>query len=75
MPSEMFNCTQTEFIHRNQVCDGVRDCSNGADEMSCGSCNFRDNFDCGYNRWFNGMFDNIICKKNLINKLIILFLI
>ena len=52
----MFNCTDTEQIPQNKVCDYVVDCSNGMDEKECGSCNFENNFDCGFGKTFRGIF-------------------
>jgi hypothetical protein len=34
-PANMFNCSATEWIVKLKVCDYIRDCSNGADELNC----------------------------------------
>ncbi len=45
----LFNCKDdgTERIPLNKVCDFQVDCSNGRDEMNCGSCHFSTSF-CSY---------------------------
>ncbi len=51
----MFNCSQTEWILKSKVCDNVRDCSNGNDEKVCGSCDFENDYSCGYSHTFKGL--------------------
>ena len=43
----MFNCSATQSIPRTKVCDGIKDCVNGADELDCGSCDFSQDM-CGF---------------------------
>ena len=31
-----FRCSPSFCIHKHQVCNGVKDCKNGADEVGCG---------------------------------------
>ena len=35
--TDLFHCSPTEIIPKSKVCDGVKDCSNGADEANCGT--------------------------------------
>ena len=39
-PSQKFRCGNGEYVDHNKVCDMAEDCSNGVDEISCGSCDF-----------------------------------
>ena len=44
-----FQCLpSTQVISVSKVCDGVKDCANGADELDCGSCMFKDPNACGF---------------------------
>ncbi|XP_077560585.1 MAM and LDL-receptor class A domain-containing protein 1-like [Haemaphysalis longicornis] len=48
-PSQMFNCGDSkEAVSVERVCDFVRDCKNGADELNCGQCDFSAGV-CGWN--------------------------
>ena len=44
----LFHCNARESIPASKVCNGVKDCSNGADEADCGSCDFTNHNGCGY---------------------------
>ena len=44
----MYECTNGECIDADQVCDFVSDCSDGADEADCGTCDFDHNSTCGW---------------------------
>ena len=50
-----FNCGDGNCINRNYVCDGVKDCINGADESSslstCSNYKFRCDFENGLCEW------------------------
>ena len=46
--TDLFKCSATESIAKSKVCDGTKDCSNGADEADCGSCDFSNNYTCGF---------------------------
>jgi hypothetical protein len=40
LPGSTFNCGDGTNVLESQVCDFVRDCANGMDEMVCADCNF-----------------------------------
>ena len=63
IPSQMFNCSLTEWVPRAKICNEVLDCTNGLDELMCGSCNFFNKTDCGYGQRYNGMFDQFKLNK------------
>ena len=53
-----FRCLPTtQLIPKNKVCDGVKDCVNGADELDCGSCMFTvaNKDDCGFTESIPGI--------------------
>ena len=44
-----FQCQPTnQTIPKSKQCDGNKDCANGADELDCGSCAFRDADVCNF---------------------------
>ncbi|XP_055932908.1 cobalamin binding intrinsic factor-like isoform X2 [Argiope bruennichi] len=49
LESNSFACDDHECIPNEKVCDGVKDCKNGADEMKCGTFECIDGFKCDNN--------------------------
>lgn len=43
-PDDTFSCGDGSFISTANVCDFIRDCANGIDEMVCGNCDFENSF-------------------------------
>ena len=35
--NEIFRCSLSQIIPKKLVCDGKKDCANGADELDCGT--------------------------------------
>lgn len=46
-PSTDFECQPGETVNIDLVCDFKKDCSNGADESNCGTCDFENEL-CGW---------------------------
>lgn len=67
--SNMFNCSQTEWVPMSKVCNYVTDCTNAKDEQVCGSCNFENKNLCGYTKRVLGL---KIIKKLIIRNIPVL---
>lgn len=47
-PQDFFKCFSSKYIPMSKVCDWVKDCEQGEDEIQCGSCDFSARNTCGY---------------------------
>ena len=54
-----FRCNNGKCINKTQLCDFVKDCSNGEDEENCGNCNFEKDT-CG---WYDNSFGGHIFNR------------
>ena len=43
-PDETFDCGDGSLLSTSKVCDFIRDCATGSDEMVCGNCDFENSF-------------------------------
>lgn len=41
--NNQWRCANKQLIHVDQVCNFVKDCSDGSDETNCGTCDFENN--------------------------------
>ena len=48
-PDETFDCGDGSLLSNTKVCDFIKDCSTGVDEMVCGNCDF----DKSFCNWFD----------------------
>ena len=59
-----FQCLpSTQVISVSKVCNGVKDCANGVDELDCGSCMFKDPNPCGFHESVPGENLNLHSSK------------